>query len=256
MEAWDASMEKTCRAHVAALCGGSLLQPERDRIWKALLVAISPHVEAWAWRSPLLRRSSLGTRDDARSVLIEVISRLAQHDFGNLRRFLSSLSSGSAEDDEELEVVERLSRLQSDVDVAEPKEEAQEATPLRAWLLGLTRFAIKDHLKAHLGRSKMNRGARHALNSGAERFDDQPELGARPPITDLIGLRRLLEAMRGYAETFPLEMQKALTLWMNDEGFEEIATRLRLESADRARALVRAAQARLREKFREADLTA
>lgn len=46
-------------------------------------------------------------------------------------------------------------------------------------------------------------------------------------------------------------MRAALTLWTEDVDFAEIANRLGLGDAARARALVRAAQARLREQFRE-----
>ena len=255
MHPWDANLEARCRAQVAALCSPGLAAVERDQTWKALLVSISPHVEWWARQSPLLRRSSLATADDARSVLVEVIGRLARSDFANLRRFLAAMPSGTAEEDEELQVVDRLSRLASDLEGAEPADLLQ-GTPLRAWLLGLTRFAIKDHLKSRLGWSRQNRDARHALNSGAERLEDQPEQGERPPLSDLIGLRRLLESMREQVATFPPEMRSALELWMNDHGFEAIAGSLKLESPERARALVRAAQARLRERFRGAQLPA
>ena len=264
MQPWNQSFERECRAQVEALCAPAApAAPDgRERAWKLLLVRVAPQIEAWVSQSPLLRRCGLATPDDARAVLIDVIGRLRQHDFGNLHRFRAAQATSTPDDDAELEVVERLSRLASAEGAAgadaDAPDEAREGTPLRGWLLGLTRFVIKDHVKQRMGWSRPpaspedRERSRRDLTSNAERFDDLPEQGERPPITDLLTLRRRLEEMRAYADTFPPEMRQALELWMNDADFEEIARGVGVPSAERARALVRAAQARLRERFRGA----
>jgi hypothetical protein len=58
--------------------------------------------------------------------------------------------------------------------------------------------------------------------------------------------------MLAFSQSFPAEMRAAFELWMQDESFEGIARRLDLAGPERGRALVRAAHARLREKFRGA----
>jgi hypothetical protein len=85
--------------------------------------------------------------------------------------------------------VERLSRAAGDEEergLDEPHD-----TPLRGWLLGLLRFTVKDHVKKRLGWSAAGGHSRRDLTTDAERLDDQPDTRVRPPITDLIALRRM-----------------------------------------------------------------
>jgi hypothetical protein len=49
----------------------------------------------------------------------------------------------------------------------------------------------------------------------------------------------------------PESMRRAVELWMEDHGFDAIAEQLALPDAARARALVRAGHARLRDRFRD-----
>ncbi len=93
------------------------------------------------------------------------------------------------------------------------------------------------------------------LNSDAERLRPSHAGAERPPITDLLTLLRLVKEVRAFIATFPEPMQAAFDLWLHDVGFAEIALRLELDGgestpAEEARKLVRAAQARLRERFR------
>jgi len=81
------------------------------------------------------------------------------------------------------------------------------------------------------------------------RLDEAPEPGARPPMTDRLTMQKLVEEVQSYVATFPEDMRVALALWLDDLDHDEIAARLELD-ATRARALVRAGQARLRERFR------
>lgn len=48
----------------------------------------------------------------------------------------------------------------------------------------------------------------------------------------------------------PEAVRSALALWLDDLGFDEIARKLSLADADKARELVRAGQAQMREHFR------
>ena len=94
------------------------------------------------------------------------------------------------------------------------------------------------------------RRSKRDLATGAERLDAVPEPGARPPITDAITFGRLLDEVGAYMEAFPAPMADAVRLWLEDEPFDAIAARLGLDGTERARALVRAGLARLRERFR------
>jgi hypothetical protein len=247
-QAWDVDFDRECRPLVKAVCGAQ--GDARVAAWHSLLLRISGPLEVFIGRSALLLRCRLAGPDDTRAVLVEVISRLARHDFENLKAFLTAQPPGTPDDHEELREVERLSRAAGD----EEEESLDDSlhTPLRGWLLGLLRFTIKDHVKKRLGWAAADGRSRRDLTTDAERLDDQPETGVRPPITDLIALRRMASDMLGFAETFPQEMRDALGLWMQDVSFEEIAIRVGLDGPARGRALVRAAQARLREKFRTA----
>jgi DNA-directed RNA polymerase specialized sigma24 family protein len=254
MGEWDSNFDRECRGLVKTICTAA--GREREAAWQTLLLRASPHLEGWILRSTLLQRCRLATPDDARAVLVEVIERLAQRGFENLRRFLDAQPPAPGPDDElELSEVSRLARTaESDDDAAEAAADAPD-TPLRGWLIGLLRFAVKDHIKKRLGWTARRPGeerapSRRDLSTDADRLDDQPEAGERPPITDLMAMRQMLDRMRDYSATFPVPMRQALELWMQDVGFDEIAVRLGVEGPERSRALVRAAQARLRERFR------
>ena len=201
--------------------------------------------------------------------------------------------------------------LEDDTSAPPLRRDLREETPLRGWLLSLTRFAVKDHVKQRLGWStsvrvtyglERDRGAsvpREALEgavrglpgmltaeldertlvlgveylpgtarptqihaaieragyeittkpdlrrskrdlvTGAERLDAITEAGARPPLTDAVTLHRLMTEVSAFMDTFPDPMR-----------IDAIAMQLGLENGERARALVRAGLARLRERFR------
>jgi DNA-directed RNA polymerase specialized sigma24 family protein len=247
-QAWDADFDRECQALVKAVCGAQ--GEARTAAWHSLLLRTSGPLEVFIVHSALLQRCRLAGPDDVRAVLVEVISRLARHDFENLKAFLAAQPPGTPGDEEELQEVERLSRAAGDEE--DPALDEPHETPLRGWLLGLLRFTIKDHAKKRLGWSAAGGRSRRDLTTDAERLDDQPDTGVRPPITDLIALRQMASDMLGFAETFPRPMRDALELWMQDVSFEEIAVRVGVDGPAGGRALVRAAQARLREKFRTA----
>lgn len=249
MREWDDAFERECRALVETIADSSIEKPGRDLAWRELMTRIAPHIENWARRSPALRRCRLDGEDDARAVLIAVMARLSQREYENLGRFVAGQAAADGDGDSDDD---------DSVDDSEPRG-GPARTPLRGWLLGLSRFAIKDHLKQRLGWNgpapdAVAEGGRQAskrdLGTDAARFDELLEQGARPPMTDMLTRRRLFDEVMAYAATLPPDMQGALEGWMNDLGFDEIAAQLGLADADAARALVRAATARLRDRLR------
>jgi hypothetical protein len=249
--AWDATFERECQERVAALTGGT----ERERHWQELLVKIAPHVEHWAARNRALGRWRLDGEDDVRAVLVAVLGRLGRDDYAALRRFRDrgALDDGE-EDDEQRAAVDRLARMAGaqepdDEPVADPDARAgSAATPLRALLLTLVKRAAADHVRYRLGWT--DQGGRRIAGTHAERLSDVPETGARPPITDYVTVRRLLDDIERFAEQFPPPMRSALRLWTQDASFADIARELALADEAAARKLVRSAHARLRERFR------
>lgn len=243
---WDPAFEATCQRLIAGVCDGGAPRAARDRAWRELLVRIGPHVERWASTSALLRRAGLGGEDDARAVLVATLERLASGDFDNLRGFLARRAPAGGDD---LDALVRLAAASDDEDGG---VEAR-GTPLRAWLITLVGYVERDHVRARLGWSAGG-GDKRDVNSHAARFPtDGGPVTARPPITDALTAAQVMAEVRRYLATFPDGMRAAVELWMADTPFDEIAERLALGDAARARALVRAGQARLRERFR-ADL--
>jgi DNA-directed RNA polymerase specialized sigma24 family protein len=233
----------------------------RDAAWKELLVRVAPFLERWARKSRVLRLSGSSLDDDARAVLVGVIARLRQRDFENLRRYLGAQPPTDLEDASAAAGtgVESLVLLEdpppSGVEAGERDGDELAGTPLRGWLLSLVRFVARDHVRPRLGfasadESGVARPSRRDVSSGAERLDVISEPGFRPPVTDLLTQRRVIEEVREHMATFPTSMRRSLELWIDDASFEEIASHLGT-SEDDARSLVRAGQARLRARFRK-----
>lgn len=255
---WDVAFEAHVTGLVVRVCERTLLDAERERAWRELLVAIAPHVEGWAQRSRVLRRVGLTSEDEPREVLARVLGRLAEGGFTNLTSFLGRTPT-MVVPEPELELIDELARLgrlrETDAPASERStKDADDVsrTPFRAWLVTLVDYAVKDHVRHRLGwgTRAAGEGTKRDLNTNAERLDDAPEVGARPPITDYLAMARLVDEVHAFMATFPAPMQGALRLWLDDEAFDAIADRLALDSPEAARALVRAGQARLRERFR------
>ena len=252
---WSPVLDREARQLVGRICDRSLPTAETDKAWRAFLILIAPHVELWAARSQTLRRCKLTDADETRSVLVEVIRRLAARDFEALRAFVEQRTAVDETDTQEQEAVDQLVKLLADTPEEPPTEgEPVDGTPLRAWLLQIVGFAAKDHVRARLGRTAGSEGepaTKRALGTDAERLENAPEAGERPPITDLVTLRKVLAEIQDVIQTFPAPMQKALALWADETSFDAIARELALDGPGKARDLVRAATARLREKFRD-----
>jgi DNA-directed RNA polymerase specialized sigma24 family protein len=244
---WTGEVDRRLRGVVQRVCDRAAEAAARTAAWRELMVELSPHVEGWARRSRTLRRCRLAGDDDARTVLVDVLRRLAAHDHEALRAFLERRPPTAADEQErdEASAIERIAALlggEADDEEAEPVD-----TPLRAWVLRIVDFAAKDHVRARLGGGEQDK---RALGTDAQRLDAAPEPAARPPLTDLVTLRKVLAEIREAIAGFPAQMQRALALWVEDERFDAIARELGLDGPDRARELVRAATARLRDRFR------
>ncbi len=246
MSRWTREVDERARALIDGVLAGGDVRPGA---WRGLMVLLAPHLEAWARASRLLRRCRLAGDDDARAVMVAVFERLAANDHANLRAFVVREAAAEAAADALLTDLERLGRLEEpdDADAAPAAEDA----PVKAWLLRSLDYAAHDHVRRRFGWADRDDGpSKRDLGSDAVRLDAVDDAGARPPLTDRLTVSRLVAEVRAYMATFPAPMQAALDLWLDDHGFAEIAAALSLADADAARALVRAGQARLRERFR------
>lgn len=214
--------------------------------WRQLMVKIAPRIEGWARNNRLLKRCRLAGDDDARAVMVAVLERLAANDYQNLAAFVAHQDLVEPAPDLVEEVV-RLGKLEDD----EPAADADTGTPFRAWLLRLVDFTARDHVRRRLGWGPRDgAGSKRDLTTDAVPLDMHPEPAARPPMTDRLTVGKLVEEITAHIETFPAEMRTAIIMWLDDAPPTEIATALALADVGRAKALVRAGQARLRERFR------
>lgn len=217
------------------------------KAWRALMIRLAPSLEAWARGNRLLKRCRLANDDDARAVMVAVFERLAADDFANLRKFIAR-GELPAPDADLVEDVIRLGKL--DEDDPEPDPGPAGDTRLRAWLLRLVDYTVRDHVRYRLGWSARDGGpTKRDLGTDAPRIAPVDEPAARPPLTDRLTVKKLVDEIVAYIATFPPAMATALKLWLDDRDPVEIAAELDLDDPARARALVRAGQARLRERF-------
>ncbi len=244
MSGWSTEVDASARALIAVVVDGG---PGRLRAWQTLMTQIAPAIESWARGSRLLRRCRLAGDDDARAVMVDVLERLVANDHANLRAFVAREESILDDDDELMREVERLGRLDDEPAVVDVDEAT--GTPVRAWLLRLTDYAARDHVRRRFGWGAGG-ATKRDLHTDATPLDGAPEPAARPPLTDRLSVSKLVGDVLAYMATFPEAMRAAVLLWLDDQSFDEIAAELALADADKARALVRAGQARLRERFR------
>lgn len=241
MSAWTPAFEAETCALVDQILRGD------PAAWRALMVRVAPSLEAWARGNRLLKRCRLAGDDDARAVMVTVFERLAANDFENLRRFVTRSELPAAAPDLVEEVL-RLGKLDDDADAA-PVTDASRDTPLRAWLLRLVDFTARDHVRRRLGWGTRDGVSKRDVQSDAAPLEAADEPAARPPLTDRLTVAKLLDEIVAYIATFPAPMATALRLWLDDHDHAEIAARLDLSDPARAKALIRAGQARLRERF-------
>ena len=240
---WDVTFDAACVCQVAVVCDDARSRTAREVAWHELLRRIGPEIETWAQRSPILRQARLTSTDDARAVLVLVLERLSTDGFANLRLYQSRRPVPAGDVDE----VDALARLGDDDRAA--ADGCAGATPLRAWLRTLTRYVERDHARARLGAGE--RRDKRGVTTDAAPLPTSGVAGERPPITDALTMAAVVVEVRAYMDTFPEAMRRALERWLADDDFDAIAIALALPDAARARSLVRAGQARLRERFRD-----
>jgi DNA-directed RNA polymerase specialized sigma24 family protein len=247
LEDWNERHDEDCIALVHTLLAAQPLA--RSAVWRNLMQRIGPHLEHWAESSFLLRRCHLANPDDARSVLVAALERLQANDFANLRKFATRSDPGEGSDRADTATLSCIVKLAADDDVepVQPTVPGDQGTPLRAWLLVLLSYVVKDHVRDRLGWAQ--EGTKRDVNTHATRFADQDERGERPPITDFLTMQRFLAEVVAFIETFPADMQRATRLWLDDGSVAEIAKELSI-TPSQVTPLIRAAKARLRERFR------
>ena len=217
--------------------------------WRSLMVKIAPRLEGWARHNKLLKRCRLSTEDDARAVMVAVLERLAANNYENLKAFLAHTEPAPPDDDLVAEVI-KLGKL-DDEGSAPGEPDDNTGTPLRAWLLRLVDFTSRDHVRKRLGWGPRDGSPnKRDLHSDAAPLEDSPEPAARPPMTDRLTVSKLVAEVTQTIDTFPADMANAVRLWLDDVDPIDIAKRLALADAGKAKALIRAGQARLRERFR------
>ncbi len=245
MTVWNLSFERELTALVQRL-----VDTREQDAWRALMVKVAPRIEGWARGSRLLKRCRLAGDDDARAVMVAVLERLAASDYENLRMFLAHRDPAPPAPDLVADVI-RLGKLDAEDGDLDDGAEANEGTPLRAWMLRLVDFTSRDHVRKRLGWGQRDGApSKRDLHSDAGTLDDHPEPAARPPMTDRLTVSKLVAEVSQHIDTFPAEMRTAVIMWLDDADPSEIAARLDLPDASRAKALIRAGQARLRERFR------
>ena len=241
MSPWTADFERDLVANVQRL-----IDARGQDAWRELMVKIAPRLEGWARNNRLLKRCRLAGDDDARAVMVAVLERIAANDYQNLVGFLAHKELAAPEPDLVAEVI-RLGKLDDD----EPEIDVDHGTPLRAWLLRLVDFTARDHVRRRLGWGQRDgSGSKRDLTTDAAPLDDHPEPAARPPMTDRLTVQKLVEEVSEHIDTFPAEMRTAVIMWLDDAEPAEISRKLDLGDPARAKALIRAGQARLRERFR------
>ena len=191
-----------------------------DAQWKELLAQIWPFLERSVKRNRTM--GSLARSDDnVRDVMTAVVERL-------------SPSGGNA--------------LASYADWCIENERAD----FDDWLRIVVSFAIRDWVRAALGRSSKAKdpelpSVKRLLNEFAASPASEDVFGSeRPQYTLAQTARQLLAFAR---ESLSQDQHRALSLWLDDVDFGEIEGELGLADEDSAKKLVRAALAALRRRF-------
>jgi DNA-directed RNA polymerase specialized sigma24 family protein len=243
VSSWTADFERDAVALVQRL-----IDTRSQDAWRSFMVKVAPRLEGWARNNRLLRRCRLAGDDDARAVMVAVLERLAASDYQNLAAFLAHKELAAPPPDLVTEVI-RFGKLDDDEREAEP--DVDRGTPLRAWLLRLVDFTSRDHVRRRLGwGQREGGGSKRDLTTDAAQLEDHPEPAARPPMTDRLTVSKLVEEVSEHIDTFPADMRTAVIMWLDDADPADIAKTLDLGDPSRAKALIRAGQARLRERFR------
>jgi len=192
--------------------------------WQRLWVVIEPQLLRIVAQPRFLGR--LGQReDDRRNIVVAVMGRLRADSFARLALYLESR-------------------------IANPR--------LRfiSWLRVVAKRVGIDYLRAHPDYVRRHEADRSRPGAWVEVQTLPPAsqiMGERPPITNKGTAQELL---RFAAAECPEEQRRALELWAQSEGFDDIARTLGMKTAADAERTVRAAIERLRRRFRDPETEA
>ena len=187
--------------------------------WQELWAAIEPALSRIIAQPRFMGR--LGQReDDRRNIVVAVMARLRADGFHRLRLYLEARAHNP-----------RLRFL--------------------SWLRVVAKRVGIDYLRAHpdyVRRHDANRSRPGAWVAPETLPPASQIVGKRPPVTNRGTANELLKYAAG---TIPEDHRRALELWAQSEGFDEIARTLGFATSKDAERAVRAALERLRRHFRE-----
>jgi DNA-directed RNA polymerase specialized sigma24 family protein len=187
--------------------------------WQQLWAAIEPPLSRIIAQPRFLGK--LGQReDDRRNIVVAVMARLREKNFGRLQMYLDARQQNP-----------RLRFL--------------------SWLRVVAKRVGIDYLRAHpdyVRRHDADASKPGAWVDAGTLPPSSQLLGERPPVTNRGTARELLQYAAG---AIPDEQRRALELWTQSESFEDIARELELAKPSDAERMVRAAIERLRRRFRE-----
>jgi DNA-directed RNA polymerase specialized sigma24 family protein len=190
-----------------------------ETAWQALWVHLEPTLSRIVAQPRFLGR--LGQReDDRRNIVVAVMARLRADKFVRLNQYLAARAANP--------------RLR-----------------FTSWLRVVAKRVGIDYLRAHPDYVRRHDADRSKPGEWVDAGTLPPAsqlVGERPPVTDRGTAQQLLQFAAG---AIPELQRRALTLWVQSEPFDAIASALGLATTGEAEKIVRAALERLRRQFRE-----
>ncbi len=185
------------------------------------------------------------------SALSELVEHLWPHWIALVKASRHMGGMAKSEDHVHNVVTSLVDKLSSGALAGYPRWRAENAGKTFAdWNRIVTSYAVRDYVRQALGRAKAKDPDAPSLKRLINEFASAPASddafgSARPAMTAAQTARQLLE----FAEReLPTDQMRALTMWIDGAGFEEIDEALGV-SEEGAKKLVRAAVAALRRRF-------
>lgn len=192
-----------------------------DDAWRTLWSRLEPRLTSFVRKRTFVGRSQR-PEDEARDVVVAVMARLHDQGYRRLKQYLAARG-------------------------------ADPTLGFMRWLLVVAKHVAIDVMRAHPDYVDLRRAADEGGEKGlwiaaGDLPDDDDLSGGRPPMTNRLAARQILEYAGGVL-TDP--QRRALELWVESGRTDEIARELALSGPDEAERLVRAAVERLRRHFRK-----
>lgn len=189
--------------------------------WRDLWSHVEPRLAAVLRRRTFIRRAARPD-DDARDVIVAVMARLRDQGFHRLKLYLAA-------------------------------RRADPTLTFMRWLIVVAKRVAIDVMRAHPDYVDRRRAApREGSRSGtwivSDKLPADEALSAgRPPMTNRVAARQILRYAAG---VLPEPQRRALAMWVENHGADEIAGALALSGPGEAERVVHAALERLRRHFR------